>query len=279
MKQYHPYHIVFNSPWPLLAGLNSIRQLGGVVLWINTKSPLLISLGITGLILTTYQWWRDVSRESSLQGFHTLLVIRGLRWGIILFITSEILFFLSFFWSFFHRRLAPNIELGNIWPPIGILSLNPFQVPLLNTAVLLRRGITVTWAHHALIKKNNHEINIAIKITILLGFYFTLLQAWEYWDARYTISDSRFGSIFFLATGFHGFHVIIGRLFLFFSYIRHKINLFSPIHHIGLEIAIWYWHFVDVVWLFLYTFIYWWSFYSISIKNTLDFQSKNLKIL
>lgn len=267
MSQNHPFHIVFLSPWPLLRGIRTFNILVGTIIWTNTKSINLIVLGILALITTSYQWWRDVSRERSFQGYHTLQVIKGLRWGIILFITSEIFFFLRFFWCFFHRSLAPNIELGNIWPPLGIISLNPFQVPLLNTAVLLRRGISVTWCHHALLIKNNKKTLQSLLLTILLGFYFTILQGWEYWDSTYNISDSTFGSIFFLATGFHGAHVIIGSLFLLFSFYRHKINLFSPLHHIGLELAIWYWHFVDVVWLFLYTFVYWWSFYSISINK------------
>lgn len=232
---------------------------------INTKRRTLCLYSITFLLLCCSQWWRDISRERSFQGFHSTQVITGLRWGIILFITSEVFFFLRFFWAFFHSSLAPNIELGLTWPPKGIIRLNPFQVPLLNTIVLLSRGITVTWAHHSLIIKNNKVTNFRMNITIILGLYFTILQGWEYWDASYSIRDSSFGSIFFLATGFHGFHVIIGTLFLEFSFLRHKINLFRFRHHTGLESAIWYWHFVDVVWLFLYTFVYWWSFFNFNI--------------
>jgi cytochrome c oxidase subunit 3 len=276
MNQHHPYHLVFPSPWPLLIGLNTLNLLIRRIVIITFKINNLIIFSISCLILTCIQWWRDISRESSLQGFHSSNVISGLRWGIILFITSEILFFFSFFWAFFHNTLAPNIELGGIWPPLGIIALNPFQVPLLNTTVLLSRGITVTWAHHALILINNKKINIGIILTIILGVYFTLLQAWEYWNARYSLADSSFGSTFFLATGFHGLHVIIGTLFLYFSFLRHKLNLFSFYHHTGLESAIWYWHFVDVVWLFLYSFIYWWSYFNFNIMSILDFQSKSL---
>ena len=260
IKQHHPFHIVHPRPWPFITGVATISILVGTVYWIYTLNIFLASLRIILIILCCSQWWRDVSREGSFQGFHTNLVINGLRWGIILFITSEILFFFSFFWAFFHRSLAPNFELGMQWPPIGIQAINPFQVPLLNTTILLASGITVTIRHHALITKNNKIRGLLLYGTVVLGVYFTRLQAWEYWEASYNFRDSRFGSTFFLATGFHGLHVFVGTLFLYFSFIRHKINLLSVKHHLGLEIAIWYWHFVDVVWLFLYSFLYWWSY-------------------
>lgn len=243
---------------------------------IQTKLNTFLQINLIFITLTTFLWWRDVSRESSLQGYHRLKVIRGLRTGILLFIRSEILFFVSFFWIFFHSSLAPNIEIGSIWPPLGILPINPFQIPLLNTIILLSSGITVTWAHHSLITNNNKRTKLSLLITIILGIYFTSLQIWEYWDASFRFSDSIFGSSFFIATGFHGLHVLIGTIFLLVSFIRFKINFFSKTHHLGFEISIWYWHFVDVVWLFLYTFLYWWSYFIISIKNIIDFQSKDL---
>lgn len=230
------------------------------IFWINTKNRILRTINLFCSVLVVYQWWRDVSRERRLQGFHRNHVIIILRWGIILFITSEVLFFLRFFWSFFHRSLAPNIELGGSWPPLGISAINPFQVPLLNTAILLGRGITVTWRHHALILIKNNQAKLGLLITIIMGFYFSLLQGWEYWDSSFSLRDRSFGTIFFVATGFHGLHVLIGSLFLLFSFIRLKMNIFSKIHHVGLERSIWYWHFVDVVWLFLFCFIYWWAF-------------------
>jgi len=260
MKQIHPYHIVFIRPWPLLTSISLLAFLTGTCLWVSTKNNTLILIRFFFTSIISFQWWRDISRESSFQGFHSTRVIKGLRWGIILFITSEVLFFIRFFWSFFHSSLAPNIELGGFWPPIGLISINPFQVPLLNTAVLLGRGITVTWCHHSLINLKNQDTHYRLLWTIILGFYFTLLQAWEYWDSSFNLSDRTFGTVFFIATGFHGLHVIIGSLFLFFSFLRLKINTISKIHHIGLERAIWYWHFVDVVWLFLFSFIYWWSY-------------------
>lgn len=260
MKQNHPYHIVFIRPWPLIIRIRIFSILLGTAYWVTRKERSLIALRTITTCIVIAQWWRDVSRERSLQGFHTNWVINGLRWGILLFITSEVLFFFRFFWAFFHRRLAPNIEMGNLWPPIGVIAIAPFQIPLLNTAILLRSGITVTWAHHNIININNKAINTAMYLTIFLGIYFTALQAWEYLESSFCLRDSIFGSVFFVATGFHGIHVIVGTLFLIFSFLRHKINVFSYIHHSGIEIAIWYWHFVDVVWLFLFSFIYWWAF-------------------
>lgn len=260
MKQRHPYHIVFISPWPLIIRARIFSMLLGTAYWVTRKDSNLIALSSLTTCLIIAQWWRDVSRERSLQGFHTNWVINGLRWGILLFITSEVLFFFRFFWAFFHRRLAPNIEMGNLWPPLGVQAIAPFQIPLLNTAILLSSGITVTWAHHNIIKINNKRINTAIYLTILLGTYFTALQAWEYLESSFSLRDSIFGSVFFVATGFHGIHVLVGTLFLAFSFMRHKINILSFQHHSGLEIAIWYWHFVDVVWLFLFSFIYWWAY-------------------
>lgn len=276
-NQYHPFHIIIPSPWPLLTGLLSINALFRIILLINKKITTPMLLSITLLRICATAWWRDVSREGSLQGYHTSNVIKGLRLGIILFITSEVLFFLSFFWIFFHRRLSPNLELGTRWPPLGTRAINPFQVPLLNTIILLSRGVSVTWAHHALLINNSKEAKNALLITTILGIYFTALQGWEYWDASYSFADSVFGSSFFIATGFHGLHVLIGTLFLLVSIKRLEINIFSSNHHLGLEAAIWYWHFVDVVWLFLYTFLYWWSYFVINIIKYTWFPIKKFR--
>ena len=180
--------------------------------------------------------------------------------GIILFIVSEILFFFSFFWAYFHSSLSPAIEIGQSWPPLGIIPFNPFDIPLLNTIILVSSGLTVTWSHHAILNNNYKERTIRLLITILLGIYFSALQLIEYIEAPFTISDSVYGSRFFVATGFHGLHVIIGTIFLFFTFYRINLLHFSSIHHFGFEAAAWYWHFVDVVWLFLYVSIYWWRF-------------------
>jgi cytochrome c oxidase subunit 3 len=253
----HPFHLVDYRPWPLTGAIGVIVLVTGIVKWFHNFNINLLILGYLIVILTIYQWWRDVCREGTLQGKHTILVTKGLRWGIILFIVSEIFFFVSFFWAFFHRRLAPNIEIGTIWPPTRITPFNPFQIPLLNTIILIRSGVSVTWAHHAIIENNNSQITQGLFITIILGIYFTILQVYEYFEAPFTIADRIYGSTFFIATGFHGLHVIIGTLFLLICLIRHINNHFSNNHHFGFEAAAWYWHFVDVVWLFLYISIYW----------------------
>lgn len=255
----HPYHLVDESPWPLLASLGRLILTSGLVKWFHLSSPELMFMGLALILLVIVQWWRDVSREGALQGLHTGIVELGLRWGIILFIVSEVFFFLSFFWAFFHRSLAPNVELGATWPPAGIKAFNPFQVPLLNTIVLLSSGVTVTWAHHCLIAGNHSSALQGLALTIVLGVYFTGLQALEYFEARFTIADRAYGSTFFIATGFHGLHVIVGTSFLAVCLLRHSKNEFRADHHFGFEAAAWYWHFVDVVWLFLYVTIYWWG--------------------
>ncbi len=255
----HPYHIVDESPWPVYGSLGGLFLTSGIVSWFHLNSIMLFSLGLTILLLVIYQWWRDISREGRAQGHHRAIVELGLRWGILLFIVSEVFFFLSFFWAFFHRRLAPNVELGGVWPPLGLVVFNPFQVPLLNTIVLVSSGVRVTWAHHAIIEGKFYQFKFSIILTIFLGVYFTFLQGLEYYEARFSFADRVYGSTFFIATGFHGLHVIIGTLFLLVCLLRHVSFEFSPSHHFGFEAAAWYWHFVDVVWLFLYLVIYWWG--------------------
>ena len=255
----HPYHLVDESPWPLASAFGALTLTLGLVKWFHQNSARLLGLGLFLLLLIIYLWWRDVSAEGTLEGRHLLEVELGLRYGMLLFITSEVLFFFSFFWAFFHRSLAPSIELGSAWPPAGILPFNPLQVPLLNTIILLSSGIRVTWAHHALIRGDHQNASQGLAITVILGLYFTLLQAFEYVEASFRIADRAFGTTFFVATGFHGLHVIIGTLFLVTCWSRLLSGRFSCWHHFGFEAAAWYWHFVDVVWLFLYVVIYWWG--------------------
>nr|ADI75309.1 cytochrome c oxidase subunit III [Melitaea cinxia] len=255
----HPYHLVDYSPWPLTGASGTMTLVTGLIKWFHNFNMKLLMLGCFIVLLSMYQWWRDVCREGTFQGKHTILVSKGLRWGMILFIISEMFFFISFFWAFFHSSLSPNIEIGSNWPPMNIISFNPFQIPLLNTIILITSGITVTWAHHALMENNYTQTSQSLFITIILGIYFTILQAYEYIEAPFTIADSIYGSTFFLATGFHGLHVIIGTIFLLTCFIRHLNFHFSSNHHFGFEAAAWYWHFVDVVWLFLYISIYWWG--------------------
>lgn len=255
----HPFHLVDYSPWPLTGAIGTIVIISGLIKWFHQYTRYLLLLGILITLLTIYQWWRDICREGTFQGLHTTPVTIGLRWGIILFIISEIFFFISFFWAFFHRSLSPRIEIGAIWPPTGITPFNPFQVPLLNTAILLASGITVTWAHHGLIERNHTQTTQGLFFTVLLGIYFTFIQGYEYIEASFTIADAVYGATFFIATGFHGLHVLIGTTFLIICIIRHINYHFSKTHHFGFEAAAWYWHFVDVVWLFLYVSIYWWG--------------------
>nr|AFU50207.1 cytochrome c oxidase subunit III [Imatidium capense] len=259
MTKNHPFHMVDYSPWPILASFNALMIFMGMIKWFHFFNNKLLMIGLITMIFIMYQWWRDIVRESTLQGNHTLMVSLGMRWGMILFIVSEIFFFISFFWSFLHSSLSPSIELGMKWPPLGIIPFNPLEIPLLNTIILLSSGLTVTWAHHSLMENNFYQSLNSLILTVLLGLYFTILQAYEYSEAPFSISDSVYGASFFMATGFHGLHVIIGTLFLTICLLRHSLNHFSMIHHFGFEAAAWYWHFVDVVWLFLYLLMYWWG--------------------
>nr|DAC76875.1 TPA_asm: cytochrome c oxidase subunit III [Pseudomyrmex gracilis] len=259
MMNNQPFHLVTPSPWPILTSLSVMNNLISVAAWFN-KINMLVLLSFPCTMICAIQWWRDVARESTYQGFHTLWVYNGLRLGMILFIISEVLFFVSFFWAYFHSSLSPSMDIGQLWPPIGIKPFNPYDIPLLNTIILVSSGISITWTHHSILNKNFNESKTSLLITILLGVYFTCLQAIEYLESPFTISDSVYGSTFFVATGFHGLHVIIGTLFLMVCLNRLIMNHFSSRHHFGFEASAWYWHFVDVVWLFLFISIYWWSY-------------------
>lgn len=262
-KKYprHGFHLVNPSPWPLLASFSLLGvTIGGVAFFHSYENGgyllvynLLILIYIAGL------WWRDVIREAIFEGNHTKQVQIGLRYGVILFIISEIMFFASFFWAFFHSSLAPTIEIGSVWPPMGIKVFSPWEVPLLNTLILLLSGATITWAHYAIVVGNYTDAILAFVNTIILALLFTVLQICEYIEAQFSISDGIYGSTFFMATGFHGFHVIIGTTFIIVCAVRHVFYHFSRIHHLGFEAAAWYWHFVDVVWLFLFVAVYWWG--------------------
>nr|WOW98975.1 cytochrome c oxidase subunit III [Cixiidae sp.] len=259
MKKNHPFHLVTSSPWPLMASLGTLTMLMGVSSWMHSKETMYMFMGTIITALTSYQWWRDISRESTFQGEHTKKVTKMMKMGMILFITSEVMFFSSFFWSFFHSSLAPTIEIGLKWPPKGIMTFNPMEMPLLNTIILLSSGASITWAHHSMLSSKFKTTNKALLITILLGMYFSILQMWEYNQSSFTLADSIYGSSFFMSTGFHGIHVIVGTIFIYICLKRNKKMFMTKIHHAGLEMAAWYWHFVDVVWLFLYLSVYWWG--------------------
>lgn len=276
INYFHPFHIVTYRIWPLLQSLSLIIILIGILKFLNFKEIDLLCIGLLLILICIIQWWRDVIRESTFQGFHTKEVLKGIKFGIILFIISELFFFFSFFWAFFHMRLSPSIEIGIIWPPKGIEIFNPFIIPLLNTFILVSSGVTVTLRHLiVLYNKRNKGIGW-LSVTIYLGLLFRIFQGYEYFEANYSIRDSVYGSVFYILTGFHGLHVIIGTLFLLIIFFRIKNKHFSWFHHFGFEAACWYWHFVDVVWLFLYLLVYWWIYYLFSIKNIFNFQLKDL---
>nr|YP_011017709.1 cytochrome c oxidase subunit 3 [Griffithsia okiensis]WQF69532.1 cytochrome c oxidase subunit 3 [Griffithsia okiensis] len=259
--QKHPFHLVDPSPWPFVAAIAAFSSTIGAVLYFHVfkfgKIILLISL--IALFLTMFIWWRDVTRESVFEGNHSGMVQKGLRFGILLFITSEILFFFAFFWAFFNSSLSPAIEIGSIWPPKGIYVLNPWNIPFLNTLILLLSGCTVTWSHHSIVSNLRNQALISLLLTIILAIIFTALQLYEYKVADFCLSDGIYGSTFFMATGFHGFHVLIGTISLIVCSVRLFNFQLTREHHFGFESSAWYWHFVDVVWLFLFVSIYWWG--------------------
>ncbi len=254
----HFYHLVDDSPWPLLIAMIGVILTSRLLRVFYLKNVTLLYIRLTLIRLVTYQWWRDVGREGSYLGLHSIGVELGLRRGIVLFIVSEVFFFLRFFWAFFHSRLSVDPVLGGCWPPVGIKTFDAFGIPLLNTLILLSSGVRVTWAHHCLMRGEHSKSVKSLCLTVLLGLYFTGLQGMEYLEASFSFADGRYGSTFFLATGFHGFHVVVGTTFLFICLYRLHLKLLRHRHHLGFEIAAWYWHFVDVVWLFLYIFVYWW---------------------
>lgn len=259
--QAHPFHLVSPSPWPIFTSFNLLTLTTTGVLTMHSFMHA-STFFFCALFLVVYSmalWFRDIISEATYQGNHTLAVQRGLNMGVALFIVSEALFFLAIFWTFFHSALSPNIELGAQWPPMGIQAINPFELPLLNTVILLSSGVTVTYAHHSLIQGDRTGTLYGLVYTILLAVLFTALQGIEYSVSSFTISDGVYGSCFYFGTGFHGLHVIIGTLFLAVGFWRVLAYHLTENHHLGFESGILYWHFVDVVWLFLYISVYYWG--------------------
>ena len=259
--QNFPYHLVAPSPWPInvsfallgmaIAGVMSMHGyfLGGLLF------TLASSLTLFGMSF----WFKDISDEATYEGCHTKQVQRGLTIGVLLFIVSEVFAFLSVFWAFFHSSLSPAIEIGGVWTPQGITALDPFAIPLLNTMLLVSSGAFITYAHHALIKGNRKDSIYGTFFTIILAIVFTGFQYFEYSEAPFSISDSVYGSAFYASTGLHGFHVIIGTIFISTMFFRNLGYQLTKHHHIGFESSILYWHFVDVVWLFLFIAVYYWG--------------------
>jgi cytochrome c oxidase subunit 3 len=259
--QAFPYHLVDPSPWPILVSFSIFSMAIGAVMYLHgfSNGGLLLNLGF---ILTVYGmilWFRDVISEGTLLGYHTKEVKNGLMIGFVLFVISEVFAFFSIFWAFFHSSLSPAIEIGGNWPPLGITPLDAFAIPLLNTFLLLSSGAFVTYGHHALIAGNRKGAIIGTFLTIIFAIIFTLLQYYEYSEAAFTMSDSVYGSAFYASTGLHGLHVIIGTIFISVGLFRLINYHLTDTHHQGHEAAILYWHFVDVVWLFLFVAVYYWG--------------------
>lgn len=254
-----PFLAVQTSFWPLVASIVLFALLTNTVLWIRLKISfysVLVTLLLTISIM--FLWWKDLKNES-IVGYHTHKLEISLRVAMLLFILSEVFFFLSFFWAFYDSALAPRVELGIVWPPKSVIPLSVYSVPLLNTIILLSRGITVTWAHHALMNNFFTKSVVRLFITVSLGVYFLYMQWLEYNEAMFSIADGVYGSTFFISTGFHGIHVIVGTTFLFYTLLSLLSGVLLFNHHFSFEAAAWYWHFVDVVWLILFISVYWWG--------------------
>ena len=257
----HPFHIVELSPWPLSSSISlifiTINAVGYFYHIHYSQYGLLF--GILSLLLTSYLWFRDINSEGTLGGYHTFAVQRSLTLGFYLFVISEIFFFLGIFWAYLHSALSPNVETGVIWPPMGIETIDAFEVPLLNTILLLSSGASLTYSHHALLNNNRKGAILGLIITVVLALTFSGYQALEYIEAPFTIADGTYGSTFYLGTGFHGIHVLIGTAFLMVCLIRIINYSYTNHHHVGFESGALYFHFVDVVWLFLWLLFYYWG--------------------
>jgi cytochrome c oxidase subunit 3 len=253
--------MVNNSIWPLLTAVGGFFFVSGMAFYMHRTmyGGLLILLGLIILLLSAFFWFNEIIDESTFKGNHTLVVRIGLKSGFLLFIASEIMLFLGFFWAFFHSALSPSIVLGEIWPPIGIEIIKVMEYPLLNTALLVISGFAVTWAHRGISLGSYKEAVDAFIITIFLGLVFICLQGFEYYESNFNINDSVYASSFYMLTGLHGCHVIIGVLFLCVCFIRLLLNHYLTTHYLGLIFAIWYWHFVDIVWILLFLTVYCWG--------------------
>jgi cytochrome c oxidase subunit 3 len=259
--QSFPFHLVTPSPWPILISHSLLTTTIGAVMFMHgfSNGDTLLSIGLLLTISGMLFWFRDIIIEGTMLGDHTQEVVAGLIYGIVLFIISELFAFISVFWAFFHSSLSPAIEIGGIWPPLGIVPLNPFAIPLLNTFLLLSSGASVTYGHHALIGGKRSAAIEGTLITIILAIIFTALQGYEYFQAPFTLTDSVFGSSFFVTTGLHGLHVIVGTIFILFGFIRLIEYQLTNLHHQGFVNGIYYWHFVDLIWVGLFIMIYIWG--------------------
>jgi cytochrome c oxidase subunit III len=270
----HDYHLVDPSPWPFIGAVSALIMAIGAVMTMKGLAPaglkvgpLVLGMGVLGVLYTMFAWWVDVAREAHDEGHHTRVVQMHHRYGMMMFIASEVMFFVAWFWAYFDVALFASEAaqyqrkafVGGVWPPKGIETFDPWHLPLLNTLILLLSGTTVTWAHHAMLHGDREGLKQGLWATVILGVLFTICQVYEYTHAAFSFSGHIYGSTFFMATGFHGAHVVIGTIFLAVCLYRAYINHFTPQQHLGFEFAAWYWHFVDVVWLFLFAAIYVWG--------------------
>ncbi|MEO5804929.1 cytochrome c oxidase subunit 3 [Devosia sp.] len=271
----HDYHLVKPSPWPFVGSVSVLVLAIGAVSWMHHWTPWVFFIGLAGVLYTMYAWWSDVLKESSNGVDHTPVVQMHHRYGMILFIASEVMFFVAWFWAYFDgffrlddvEQYARVAATGGLWPPTGVELFNPFHLPLFNTLILLTSGTTVTWAHHALLEGDREGLKWGLVLTVALGLLFSFVQFTEYSEAGFSFSGAMYGATFFMATGFHGFHVLIGTIFLAICLIRALKGEMTPERHLGFEFAAWYWHFVDVVWLFLFASVYVWGAWGVAIHH------------
>lgn len=282
----HPYHLVRPSIWPLAGSFAAGLAAFGLVLFMHKTNlgqlikpladssigdfhfgPKLLIPGFLAILAVMFFWWKDIIFETTKEKVHNGITEVGLRFGMSLFIASEVMFFVAFFWAFFDASLYPAEAIqydrltytGGQWPPAGIETIPAFDLPFMMTMILLLSGCTVTWAHHAILHGNNKDAVLGLGLSVLLGFFFLCFQMYEYHHAAFAFKGGVFPSTFYMATGFHGFHVFVGTVFLFVCWLRAKKGHFTQEKHFGFEAAAWYWHFVDVVWLFLFVAVYWWG--------------------
>lgn len=273
-KPHHDFHLVEPSPWPFVGSFSAFVGAVGGILYMKhlaiggvQAGPYVLGAGTLGVLYTMVMWWTDVVKEAENGGFHTRVVQISHRYGMMMFIASEVMFFAAWFWAFFNASLFPGDAInyaradftGGHWPPKGIEVFDPWHLPLLNTLILLTSGTTVTWAHHALLHDDRAGLKQGLIVTVLLGALFSVVQGFEYSHAAFGFSGNIYGATFFMATGFHGFHVLIGTIFLVVCLARASAGQFTSKQHLGFEFAAWYWHFVDVVWLFLFAAVYVWG--------------------
>nr|QUE27112.1 cytochrome c oxidase subunit III [Scatoglyphus polytrematus] len=259
MKKFNPFHLVVLSPWPIMTSFTFLSFALGVIIMVRLFEwePFVFSLIL--LLFSSFLWGRDVHREGCYEGSHNMEVLVGFKVGMVIFILSECFFFLGMFWSYLHLAEAPCLELGGIWPPVGVYSFDPKGIPFLNTVLLVSSGVSVTWCHHSMEIGDAFSSLFSLFLTVILGMTFTMFQLLEYYVSSFTFSCSCYSSVYFLGTGFHGFHVLIGSGLLVICLFRFSSLFISPMHSAGFECSVWYWHFVDVVWFFLYLVFYWWG--------------------